>query len=117
MNVNFVKLQEAFEVLNDPKKRRKYDSMTDFDDYVPAGLREGQDFFQVFSPVFKRNAKWSERKPVPDLGDINTPYKQVSSFYDWWRDFESWRDLDEKIKDECGEDCFQDLDEAECREE
>jgi DnaJ family protein C protein 2 len=117
MNVRFVKLQEAFEVLNDPKKRRKYDSMGDFDDSVPSGLAEGEDFFDVFDPVFKRNAKWSERKPVPDLGGPQTPLQQVNKFYDWWRDFESWRDLDEKIREAYGEDPFQDLEEAECREE
>jgi len=117
LNARFVKLQEAFEVLNDPKKRRKYDSIGDFDDSVPSGLRDGQDFFEVFGPVFKRNARWSEHKPVPDLGGPETPHTEVVAFYDWWREFESWRDLDEKIREEFGEDCFQDLDEAECREE
>jgi curved DNA-binding protein CbpA len=118
INRRFLKFQEAFDLLSDPKKRRKYDSLGDFDDSVPSGLKPGQDFFQVFGPVFKRNGKWSEKKPVPDLGDASTPFAKVERFYDWWRgDFSSWRDLDEKIIDQEGEDVFQDLDAAECREE
>lgn len=117
VNLNFVKLQEAFNVLSDVKKRRKYDSMGEFDERVPSKLKEGQDFYEVFGEVFRRNAKWSEIKPVPDLGDADTPYEKVKAFYDFWFEFESWRDLDEMIMEECGEDCFQDLEEAECREE
>ncbi|CAK0864613.1 unnamed protein product [Prorocentrum cordatum] len=71
--------------------RRKYDSIGDFDDSVPSGLRDGQDFFEVFGPVFKRNARWSEHKPVPDLGGPETPHTEVVAFYDWWREFESFQ--------------------------
>jgi DnaJ family protein C protein 2 len=117
VNLQFVKLQEAFNVLSDVKKRRKYDSMGEFDDSVPTKLKDGQDFFEVFDPVFKRNAKWSEKKPVPELGKLDTPYEKAKAFYDFWFDFQSWRDLDELIMEECGEDCFQDLEEADCREE
>lgn len=117
VNQHFLKLQETFEVLSDVKKRRKYDSMEDFDDSVPTTLKKGQDFYVVFGPVFKRNGKWSERKPVPDLGDAETPIDRVNKFYDWWREFESWRDVDEQVKEEEGEDCLHKYEEAECREE
>jgi len=117
VNEYFVKLQECFAVLSDMKKRRKYDSMGEFDDSVPTKLKEGQDFFQVFDEVFKRNAKFSEQNPVPQLGNMDTPYEKVKSFYDFWFAFDSWRDLDAQIMEENGEDCFQDLEDADCRDE
>merc|ERR1711904_457782 len=117
INTKFLQVQEAFEILNDIKKRRKYDSMGDFDDSIPKGLEEDENFFEVFGQAFIRNSKWSEVKPVPTLGDAETPYARVTKFYDFWRSFQSWRDFDERIIGELGEDCFQNLEEAECREE
>lgn len=117
MNQRFLKLQEAYEILSDTKKRRKYDSMGSFDDSVPSTLKKGQDFFVVFGEAFRRNAKWSERKPVPDIGDAALPFEKVERFYDFWRGFQSWRELDEQIMKEEGEDCFMNLEDAECREE
>jgi len=117
INKHFLKIQEGHEVLSDVKKRRKYDSMGDFDDFVPSGLKKNQDFYTVFGPVFKRNAKWSERKPVPDLGDENTSYDTVDAFYEFWHGFETWRDMDEVIKEEEGDDCFMALEDADSREE
>lgn len=117
INRVFLKLQEAYDLLSDLKKRRKYDSLGDFDDSIPSGLKPGQDFFNVFRPAFKRNAKWSEMKPVPEMGDISTSYDKVDRFYEFWRGFQSWRDLDEKILEEEGDDVFQNLEDAECREE
>jgi len=117
VNEHFVKLQEAYGVLSDMKKRRKYDSLGEFDDSVPSRLKDGQDFYEVFDPVFKRNAKWSENKPVPELGNADTPYDKVQKFYEFWFAFESWRDLDEAIIEECGDDCFQDTEDAESRDE
>jgi len=117
INVKFLKVQEAFDILSDLKKRRKYDSMADFDDAIPTTLKDGQDFYTVFEEAFKRNAKWSEEKPVPELGNSETKYDRVVKFYDFWRNFQSWRDLDLQIMEVEGDDCFQDLNQAECREE
>jgi len=117
VNEYFVMLQEAYAVLNDLKKRRKYDSLGDFDDRVPTKLKDGEDFYEAFASVFKRNGKWSENKPVPELGDADTPYEKVQKFYEFWFNFESWRDLDEAIIEENGDDCFQDVEEAESRDE
>jgi len=117
VNLYFVKLQEAFNILSDVKKRRKYDSMGEFNDSVPTKLKEGQDFYEVFDAVFKRNAKWSEYKPVPELGNADTPYDKVKKFYEFWFAFDSWRDLDEAILEAEGEDCFQNIEDAECRDE
>jgi len=116
---HFLLIQEAFEVLSDPEKRRRYESMLDFDDSIPTnfgkGKLEGADFFEVFRPVFKRNARWSARPRVPELGDENTDIEKVKAFYDFWYDFESWRDplaIAEKEEFE-----LHNLEEAECREE
>jgi len=117
VNLEFVKIQEAYNLLNDTQKRRKYDSLGEFDEWVPTTLGEDQDFFEVFEPVFKKEARWSEQKPVPFLGKADTSYDKVRSFYEFWLSFQSWRDLDAQIIEECGEDCFQSTEDAECREE
>jgi len=116
---HFLLIQEAFEVVSDPEKRRRYESMLDFDDSIPTnfgkGRLEGADFFEVFQPVFKRNARWSARPRVPDLGDQSTDIDKVKAFYDFWYNFESWRDplaIAEKEEIE-----LHNLEEAECREE
>lgn len=46
---------------------------------------------------------------MPSLGDDNTPMSAIEKFYDFWFDFQSWRDFG--VHDE------HDLNEAECREE
>ncbi|KAL0842698.1 hypothetical protein Bca101_015943 [Brassica carinata] len=105
---HFKLIQEAYEVLMDPAKRRIFDSTDEFDDKVPSDCAP-KDFFKVFGPAFKRNAKWSVNPRVPDLGDENTPVKEVDKYYNFWYAFKSWREFPEEEEHV--------LEEAESREE
>ena len=96
----FLKIQEAFNVLSNETKRRAYDSQLPFDESVPSeekvqkALAKGTPkFFKLFAPVFQRNARFAVKKPVPDLGDMETPLAEVYRFYEYWVNFESWRDF------------------------
>lgn len=96
----FLKIQDAFNVLCNVEKRRAYDSQLPFDESIPTedkiqkGLAKGpQKFFKYMAPVFARNARFAAKKPVPELGDMNTPLSEVYKFYDYWVKFESWRDF------------------------
>jgi DnaJ family protein C protein 2 len=96
----FLKIQEAFTVLSSEPKRRAYDSQLPFDESIPTdervqkGLAKGpHKFFKIFGPVFQRNARFAVKKPVPDLGDMDTPIANVYKFYEYWVKFESWRDF------------------------
>lgn len=106
----FVKIQEAYDVLSDQTRRRQYDSSLEVDDSIPDEAEAANgDFYEMLAPVFKRNARWSTRSPVPELGSQSTDMRQVHKFYDFWYNFDSWRDF--SVHDEYN------LDDAEFREE
>ena len=86
----FKKLQDAYETLSDPAKRKEFDSMDEFDDYLPSTCTNAADFYKIFGTAFKRQARWSEKKP-PLLGDDKEPFARVQAFYDFWFKFKSWR--------------------------
>ncbi|KAF4673424.1 DnaJ (Hsp40), sub C, member 2 [Perkinsus chesapeaki] len=107
--LTFLRIQEAFEVLSDERRRKQYDSSLPFDETVPTELEEDEDFFEVFGPVFDANARWSNRRPVPSLGNDTTDLNKVKRFYHFWMNFDSWRDFSQHDE--------YDVADASCREE
>lgn len=57
----------------------------DFDDFIPEDKSyTSAEFFEIFTPVFKRNAYYSTVQPSPEIGDASTNIKKVLKFYDFW---------------------------------
>lgn len=78
-------IQDAYETLVDTEKRKKYDSTMEFDDSIPTNKDYSEDeFLREFGACFERNSLYSEKKPVPKLGDMKTPISQVLRFYEFW---------------------------------
>ena len=99
----FTCITRAYETLGTPAKRISFDSVDPlFDDEIPDGKVSKERFFKVFRPVFERNARWSNRRPVPELGSSKASRDHVEHFYSFWYSFDSWREfsyLDEEEKE------------------
>lgn len=90
----WLKIQDAYETLSEPAKRRKYDSSLPFNDTIPIEAEiTDANFFEEFISVFNRNSMWAKKKPTPNLGDIETPMAELKKFYKYWENFESWREF------------------------
>ncbi|KAJ9590343.1 hypothetical protein L9F63_027818, partial [Diploptera punctata] len=101
----FTCITRAYDILGNPRNRRSYDSVDpQFDNSLPViNEHSRNNFYEVFGKAFDLNSRWSEKMPVPKLGNESTPRGNVEKFYSFWYDFQSWREysyLDEEEKDQ-----------------
>lgn len=90
----WLKIQNAYETLSDPAKRKKYDSSLPFDDSLPNKDEiNDTNFYEKFNSCFQNNSRFSTIRPVPNIGDKNTPMKEVHKFYKFWDNFKTWREF------------------------
>lgn len=96
-------IQKSFETLTDKNKRIQYDSCDFVADVEQPKKGSKYDFFEAWGPVFKSEARFSKKQPVPELGTPEDDQKTVEQFYSFWHRFDSWRTfefLDEDVPDD-----------------
>ncbi|EGP88921.1 unnamed protein product [Zymoseptoria tritici ST99CH_3D1] len=103
-NDSFFKcIQRATEVLQDPVKRRQFDSVDEAAEREPPSKKDVQkkpgNFYKLWRPVFEAEARFSRKQPVPGLGDENSSKEHVENFYNFWYAFDSWRSFEYKDED------------------
>jgi DnaJ homolog subfamily C member 2 len=89
----------AFETLSDPVKRRQFDSVDKGADVPPPSKKVKGNFFELWTPFFESEARFSNRRPVPSLGTIQSTKDEVEIFYNFWLTFDSWRSFEYLDKD------------------
>ncbi|KKA22300.1 Ribosome associated DnaJ chaperone Zuotin [Rasamsonia emersonii CBS 393.64] len=105
-NDNFFKcIQKAAEILLDPVKRRQFDSVDEAANVDPPTKKQLQkgNFYELWNRVFESEARFSNKQPVPMLGDEHSTKEEVENFYNFWYNFDSWRTfeyLDEDVPDD-----------------
>lgn len=91
----WLKIQKAYNTLTDSDKRKKYDSSLPFDESIPkeSEVKDPKVFYTAFRKCFRNNGKFAVNKPVPDIGDENSPIEEVYKFYRYWDMFKTWREF------------------------
>lgn len=103
---NFYKcIGKACEILQDPVKRRQFDSVDEAAEVEPPSKKDsqGKAFFKLWNKVFDAEGRFSKTQPVPRLGDDKSTKQDVEEFYNFWYNFDSWRTfeyLDEDVPDD-----------------
>lgn len=87
---------KSFEILSNPEKRRQFDSVDEGvdDDDVPTGKESPERFYELWGPVFEREARFSKETPVPSLGHAESSKEEVDNFYNFFYNFDSWRSFE-----------------------
>ncbi|KAJ5375929.1 hypothetical protein N7509_012815 [Penicillium cosmopolitanum] len=104
-NDNFFKcIQKATELMLDPVRRRQFDSVDEAAEMDPPSKKQlAKGYFKAWAPVFHAEGRFSNKQPVPQLGNDDSTQEEVESFYNFWYNFDSWRTfeyLDEDIPDD-----------------
>ncbi|KAI7866993.1 hypothetical protein BDF14DRAFT_1957190 [Spinellus fusiger] len=95
---------KAHEILSDPQQRCLYDSI-DYgmtDSQIPK-LDKDADFFKTYEAIFDHEARFSNRKDIPSIGDMESSEEHATKFYEFWYNFDSWRVYDYLDKEEVSE--------------
>lgn len=92
-------IQKALEIMLDSTKRLQYDSVDENADVKPPLPKTEYDFFEAWGPVFESESRFSKKKPVPQLGTIESTEEDVDKFYSFWGKFDSWKTFEFKDED------------------
>jgi len=89
------------ETLSKLETRRQFDSVDPAitDDYPSQKETTESNFYELWAPVFAREARFSKTQPAPSLGGPETSKQEVESFYDFWYNLDSWRSFEYEDKD------------------